>query len=437
MRSYFYQLAEFAFKQLHSHEVLLCYFEGEDSDFIRFNHAKIRQAGTVTQRYITLELITGQKHATQQLTLSGEIEIDQQRLTENVTLLRTQLAVVPNDPYLLYATEAQSTELQHANQLPATADVLNSILQAVQGLDFVGFYASGGMFKGFANNLGLRHWYESYSFNLDWSVYHSADKAVKSSYAGFIWDNATFQAKIDHCRQQLALLQRPAITLSPQPYRVFLAPAAVSEVIQMLNWDGFSLKAQRSKQTPLLKMLDGEARLHPSVTLQENLREGLAAPFQQQGFVKAECVTLINAGQLDTPLISPRSAKEYGLIPNGEEGADSFDLAAGQLAQTDVLKSLDTGIYINNLWYLNYSDFSGARITGMTRFASFWVEKGEIVAPINVMRFDETIYRLLGDNLLALTVERDFIAESQTYDHRSCESMRLPGALIQDFTFTL
>lgn len=437
MRSYFYQLADFAFKQLHTDEVLLCYFEGEDSDFIRFNHAKIRQAGTVIQRYITLELITGQKHVTQELTLSGDEAIDQLYLAESITLLRTQLTAVPDDPYLLYATEAQSTELQHKNQLPATADVLDVILQAVQSLDFVGFYASGVMFKGFANNLGLRHWYESYSFNLDWSVYHSTDKAVKSSYAGFVWDNAAFHAKINHCRQQLALLQRPALTLTPQPYRVFLAPSAVSEVIQMLNWDGFSLKAQRSKQTPLLKMLDGEARLHPSVTLQENLSEGLSAPFQQQGFVKAERVTLIKAGQLDTPLISPRSAKEFNLTPNGEEGADSFDLAAGQLAQAEVLKTLETGIYINNLWYLNYSDFSGARITGMTRFASFWVEKGEIVAPINVMRFDETLYRLLGDNLLALTAERDFIAESQTYGSRSSESMRLPGALIQDFTFTL
>lgn len=40
------------------------------------------------------------------------------------------------------------------------------------------------------------------------------------------------------------------------------------------------------------------------------------------------------------------------------------------------------------LWYLNFSDRPGGRITGMTRFASFWVEDGRIVAPLNVMRFD-------------------------------------------------
>ena len=37
---------------------------------------------------------------------------------------------------------------------------------------------------------------------------------------------------------------------------------------------------------------------------------------------------------------------------------------------------LDTGIYVNNLWYLNYSDRPAGRITGMTRFATLWVEEG-------------------------------------------------------------
>ena len=35
----------------------------------------------------------------------------------------------------------------------------------------------------------------------------------------------------------------------------------------------------------------------------------------------------------------------------------------------------------------------------MTRFATFWVEDGVIQSPLEVMRFDETIYRMLGENL--------------------------------------
>jgi predicted Zn-dependent protease len=98
---------------------------------------------------------------------------------------------------------------------------------------------------------------------------------------------------------------------------------------------------------------------------------------------------------------------------------------------------LDNGIYINNLWYLNYSDRAACRLTGMTRFATFWVEKGEIVAPLSVMRFDDTLYHILGEHLTALTAEREFIMETDTYENRSTSSTRLPGALVEKLILTL
>jgi predicted Zn-dependent protease len=73
----------------------------------------------------------------------------------------------------------------------------------------------------------------------------------------------------------------------------------------------------------------------------------------------------------------------------------------------------------------------------MTRFASFWVEGGKIRAPLNVMRFDDTAYRILGENLESLTRERDLVPDGDTYGQRSTGSMRTPGALVRDFALTL
>jgi predicted Zn-dependent protease len=166
----------------------------------------------------------------------------------------------------------------------------------------------------------------------------------------------------------------------------------------------------------------------------------VAPNFDGAGFTKPDQVTLINAGGLGDCLVSPRSAKEYGVSTNGAgsgEAPESMDMAAGRVATRDVLAELDTGVYINNVWYLNYSDRVSSRITGMTRFATFWVENGVIQAPLNVMRFDETIYRMFGDNLLALTDERVFLMDGSTYRRRSTASSRVPGALVREFTFTL
>ena len=73
----------------------------------------------------------------------------------------------------------------------------------------------------------------------------------------------------------------------------------------------------------------------------------------------------------------------------------------------------------------------------MTRFATFWVENGEIVAPLSVMRFDETLYRMLGENLVGLTAEREWVLDPGSYFERTTSSGRYPGALVEDFNFTL
>lgn len=439
MQNRFYQLSDFLHTQTRDGEVWLANFHGEESDFIRFNQAKVRQAGSVAQRHFNLHLIHGLRHANYSMTLSGEFDGDQTLLRRALDALREQLPYLPEDPHLLYATEPASSESIGADCVPPAGEVLGQVLELAQGTDFVGIYAGGGMYIGFANSFGQRNWHARHSFNLDWSLYHSGDKAVKSAYAGFEWEPAALRDKFAHARAQLSVLARPPRTIEPGEYRAYLAPAALQEVLGMLA-GGFGLKAQRTKQSPLLRMLDNGQTLHDSIDLVENTAAGVGPDFQSAGFRKPAQIPLIRAGRYAESLVSPRSAKEYGVPGNGANGgeyAESLDLAAGDVLQAEVLARLDTGLYIDNLWYLNYSDLAACRLTGMTRFATFWVENGEITAPLNVMRFDDTAYALLGDKLRGLTREREFLLDPSTYGARSTMSNRLPGALIEGMRFTL
>ena len=65
------------------------------------------------------------------------------------------------------------------------------------------------------------------------------------------------------------------------------------------------------------------------------------------------------------------------------------------------------------------------------------MEAGEIVAPVKVMRFDDSLYHLLGDRLEGLTAERDLLLSAQTYDGRSTESALLPGILVSGIELAL
>jgi len=112
-------------------------------------------------------------------------------------------------------------------------------------------------------------------------------------------------------------------------------------------------------------------------------------------------------------------------------------VAPGTLAAPDVLAALGSGLYLSNLHYLNWSDPVSARVTGMTRYACFWVEGGEIVGPINNLRWDESLYEALGAKLLALGQTAEISPETGTYSHRNPGGIRAPGALIEGFNFTL
>ena len=438
MQDHFFALADALQRHLLGDEIFTCWLVGEESDFVRFNHGKVRQAGHVEQRHLHLRLVAHGRQGSAALALAGDAS-DAQRAGEALAKLRHVIDSLPVDPYLIYATEVNSTTTIRSAALPAPQECVEHIVAASGGLDMVGIYASGTMARGFANSFGQRNWHAVENFNLEWSLYHQADKAVKSSYAGAEWHTATLQSKIQSAAQQVELLQRPTKNLTPGDYRVFLAPRAMDELIGMLSWGGFSAKTRHTKQSPLIKMEQG-AGLNPLVTLAENTVCGTAAAFQSDGFIKPDCVTLIEKGCLCDPLIAPRSAKEFRLVSNGANGSEtpeSISMQCGTLPTGDALTALDTGLYISNLWYLNYSDRPACRLTGMTRFATFWVENGTIVAPVNVMRFDDTLYRLLGDNLVALTTEPEFMLDASSYGERSTNSSRLPGALISGMRFTL
>ena len=138
--------------------------------------------------------------------------------------------------------------------------------------------------------------------------------------------------------------------------------------------------------------------------------------------------------------MSPRTAREFALEANGanaDESPEALAMEGGVLKEADALAALDTGIFVGNLWYLNYSDRAACRMTGMTRFATFWVEGGKIVAPINVMRFDDSLYRMLGTKLEALSDAPELMLSPESYGSRQLTSVTLPAALVSEMTFTL
>lgn len=439
MEAYFEALSTTLQAALGPGERFTATFDAEETDFVRMNRGKVRQPGTVSQRYLSVRLIRGACHAEHTLSLSGDPGADTAAARDALTGLRAVLSDLVDDPLLMLPDAVRSSRTGREGALPDAATVVDEILRLADGLDLVGIYTSGPVWRGFANSEGQRNWHATTAFNLQWSLYHRTDKAVKSGYAGFAWDSAAFAHKMDAARERLALIGRPSRTLAPGKYRAYLAPSAMEEIAGTLCWGGFSGRALKTRQSSLDRMQDGEM-LDPRVSLCEDIEGGIAPGFQSEGFARPGRVPLIEQGKLVGSLVSPRTAREFGMAENGantSEMPEALAMSGGTLRASDALTALDTGLAVGNLWYLNYSDRPACRITGMTRFATFWVENGKVVAPVDVLRFDDTLYRMLGANLEALTQETELILDAGTYRARTLASVRLPGALVSEMAFTL
>lgn len=414
-------------------------YAGEHSQFIRFNHARVRQAGDVQQSSASLRLIADGRQADIDLTLSGDADIDRQRLAEAVAQLRQTLPLIPPDPYLLLNDSAWESHSQQDQPLPDSASVLRQIEAGAGDLDLVGIYAAGPVCRGFASSFGAFGWHQANSFNFDWSLFHANGQAVKANYAGQVWDDELFARRLTQAREQLDYLGRPLKTLAPGEYRAYLAPAALDEIVGMLGWGGFSAQAIANKHSPLQRLYAGEAVLSPLVSMTEQVSGSLSPLFSDECYPRAD-LRLIDQGHALEQLTNARSAAEFQRQANGAEPWESpgcLSMAGGDLAEDEVLKQLGTGLYVGNLWYLNYSDQPAARLTGLTRFACFWVEDGQIQAPVSTMRFDDSVYSLLGSQLEALTRTRELMLSTSTYGQRQTGSSHLPGALVKRLTLTL
>jgi predicted Zn-dependent protease len=413
---------------------------GEQSQFVRFNRAKVRQAGCVNDAELQLTLLYNQRAGSFGFPITGNWQMDWQQGRSALAELREEVAQLPDDPYIVLPEGNATSREVHSGDLLAPEAVVDAILPAVAELDFTGLYAAGALVRGYADSAGQKHWFATESFALDYSLFTEEGQAVKDTFAGSQWDQSAYVAKLTAAKQQLERLLQAPKSVPKGQYRTYLAPSAVSELLQMFSWGGLSESSLRRGGSAFRLLQQGEKSLSPAFHLTENFQHGLVPRFNEWGETAPVELPIIQAGKLVNTLINSRTAKEYNIIPNGANGRESLrspEISPGDLSQSDILRALDCGLYVSNLHYLNWSDRPTGRVTGMTRYACFWVENGEISAPIQNLRFDESLYRCFGQNLIALTDFQDFMPEVGTYDNRNLGGSWVPGALVEAFTYTL
>lgn len=437
--SYFEKFAKLIISDLKDDEAMTLSLNGEETFFTRLSNAKVRQVTNIHQAHIDFAFIKGNKTISFNMPFSaasGDMLVALKKLSQ----ARDWIETLPEDPYLVRPKYYGVTKDENLAALPKKEEMLGVILDAAAGVDLAGVFSAGDIVRATINSEGQFHWFKTRNFYLDYSLYNDKQKAVKSLYAGSAWDSSELRRNIKDAQYKLALMDRPSKKIERGEYRVYLAPSAVVELLGTLSWGGVSMGAHQRGNGSLKDLWEKKKTLSPKFTLTEDFSLGLSPRFNESGEVSPVELPLIEKGEFKNFLVSTRTANEYKVESNFASDWESMRspvVSTGDLSRDDIYRELGTGLYLSDLHYLNWSDRETARITGMTRYACFWVENGEIVAPIEDLRFDESYYSIFGEALLRVTNFSEVSPATGSYFQRDVGGSKAPGLLLSKFKFTL
>ena len=440
MKEYFFNISEKIMNTLSLDENLTLSISGENSEFIRINNAKVRQIGTVNDTQLSIELIKNSRKIGISFTLQRNLEKDLKLSLKHIEILRSNVDSLPEDPLCVLPKDYGSLDEEYKGELLSSKDSIDALLPVMQGVDLTGIWASGDVFIGNTNSAGQKNWFSTETFSLDYSLINPLKKMVKETYAGTHWKQSDYETFVNNSKQKLKMLNMKSRKIDPGSYRTYIASAGVSDLVEMLSWGGVSENAIRKGRSSFIKMKEQKAKLSSCFSLKEDFSSGTVPRFNSAGEISDMELPLIINGALKNTLVSTRTANEYKLTSNFASSGEylrSPVMESGSVNEQDVLSELGTGVYLSNLHYLNWSDQLGGRVTGMTRYACFWVENGQIISPIEDMRFDDTIYNFFGENLESATNQSRLNPSTGTYGGRDLGGVHCPGIILKSFELTL
>ena len=230
--------------------------------------------------------------------------------------------------------------------------------------------------------------------------------------------------------------------IEPGEYEVLLEPAAVSEILEWLNYVSLGSKAFM-QETSCLSGKIGKKITSDLISLYDDglNTKAVAFPFDFEGVPKSK-VTFIDKG-VARGVVYDRAAglkagtksTGHGVTPDeNSEGAFALNLflKPGKTPRAKMISGVKKGILVTRFHYINgLIDTNNSVMTGMTRDGTFYVENGEIKHGIKNLRFTDSIMRAFGT---AVAVSRE--TERIESWWRSVGCMTVPALHLKSFNFS-
>ena len=234
-----------------------------------------------------------------------------------------------------------------------------------------------------------------------------------------------------------AELSRDPRSLTPGEFDVVLEEFAVSDILDFLGYAGFGAQAVQEGRS-FMSEKRGSRIMGTNVSIWDDPTHptSVPRPFDAEG-MPAQRVDLVVGGVAGSPVYDRRTAAKEGVETTGHALPASYPigpmprnlfLLPGDTPRADLVRTMKRGLLVTRFWYTRVVHPLTVHMTGMTRDGTFLVEDGEIVAPVENMRFTESYVEAMN-RVEAISRETKLVREFFSTN-------RVPALRIKGWRFT-
>ncbi|HET6949270.1 MAG TPA: metallopeptidase TldD-related protein [Acidimicrobiales bacterium] len=412
------------------------------SSLTRFANSRIHQNVTEERQEVVLTVAVEGRTAR-----AATNRLDADGLAALVERALAAAALRPPDPdFPGFAPPAPVTAVDHWDDATAgasprhRAEVVAAFVEAAGGFETAGFCSTSAVVRLLASTTGQRAAGRSTIAVVDGIARAPGDGDQPAD--GYAQVTSARLADLDGaaCGARAAGKAgagRSAVELPPGSYEVVLEPKAVASVLLFPAYLGFNGKAH-GEGTSFVHL--GEAQWDSPVDIWDDATDpaALGVAFDPEGTPKAR-LDLVAGGVSVGLAHDRRSAGLAGAEPTGHSvGSDAFGgypsnmfLGAGNGTVGDLVAALERGLLVTDFWYNRILDPKTQVVTGLTRNGLFLVEDGEIAAPVQNLRYTQSVVGAFGPGRVAgLAGDPELVSLSEG------GSMVVPAAHLAAWSFT-
>jgi predicted Zn-dependent protease len=287
----------------------------------------------------------------------------------------------------------------------ARAEVVADFVAAGEGLESAGYCSTDSDVHVLCSTMGLRYASRTTMAQVDAIHRAAAESGPPTDGYGQITSRRLADLdgrRIGEIAAQKARAGTNPISLDPGLYEVVLEAKAAAAILLFPAWLGFNGKAY-AEGTSFAHL--GEAQFDERIDLWDDATDprSLGRPYDAEGTPKRR-LDLVRAGVTVGLAHDRRSAALAGIEPTGSSiGSEAFGgypgdlfLRGGDESLEQLVAGVERGLLVTDFWYNRILDPKTQVVTGLTRNGLFLIEGGEIVAPVQNLRYTQSVVGALA-----------------------------------------